>query len=76
LGQATEAIEQCRLALLEDPLDQVALYRWIRALNMTGKPEDAARVPELMKRFSEIREKAKQQEAQKSRYRLFVGGPR
>ncbi len=72
-GQVTDSMEQCRLALAEDPLDEVALYRLIRASRMTGKAEDAARIPELMKQFSETREKLKQREAQKSKYRLFVG---
>jgi tetratricopeptide (TPR) repeat protein len=71
-GDVPRAIDQCRQALREQPLDQVALYRLIRALKMTGKPEDAAEVQNLLKRFSEAREKSVKQEAAENRYQLFV----
>lgn len=73
-GQAAQAIEQCQLALRDNPADEVALYRLIRALKSTGKKEDAEQVPGLLKRFSEIRQKARQKEAQEHGYRLVEEG--
>lgn len=69
-GESDKAIEQCRLALRDRPDDEMALYRLIRALQSSGRPEAAAQVPALLKRFTALREEARKRDAQASRYRL------
>jgi tetratricopeptide (TPR) repeat protein len=69
-GQIDRAIEQCRLALRGDPTDATALYRLIRALQKSNKPGDAEQIPALLKRFNEVRQQARKQEAEEARYRL------
>jgi tetratricopeptide (TPR) repeat protein len=74
-GDLDKAIEHCRLALRDDPLDEMALYRLIRALQSSGRPDAAAEVPALLKRFSALREEGRQREALESKYRLVEGAP-
>lgn len=74
-GEVEKAIEQCRLALRDNPSDEMALYRLIRALQSSGRPEAAAEVPALLKRFTALREEARQRQAQESKYRLVEGAP-
>jgi tetratricopeptide (TPR) repeat protein len=71
-GETQKAIEQCRLALRDDPADEIALYRLIRALQSGGGP-GAAEVPALLKRFTEIRQQNQQKQAQEGKYRLVEG---
>jgi tetratricopeptide (TPR) repeat protein len=74
-GQVDQAIRQCRLALRDDPSDEMALYRLIRALQSSGRPEAASEVPALLKRFASVRREAQQRQAQESQYRLVEGAP-
>jgi len=74
-GEVEKAIEQCRLALRDNPSDEMALYRLIRALQSSGRPDPAAEVPALLKRFTVLRDQARQRQAQESRYRLVEGPP-
>jgi tetratricopeptide (TPR) repeat protein len=74
-GQVEKGIEQCRLALRDDPSDEMALYRLIRALQSTGRPDAAAEVPSLLKRFKTIREEARQRQELESKYRLVEDKP-
>jgi tetratricopeptide (TPR) repeat protein len=73
-GEVDQAIEQCRLALRDDPADDMALYRLIRALQSSGRPDALAEVPALLKRFAALREDARQRQALESKYRLVEEG--
>jgi tetratricopeptide (TPR) repeat protein len=69
-GQVKLAIDQCRKVLRVTPHDPIALYRLMRALKMSNDPDNAKELPDVVRRFSEAREMARQKEAQESRYRL------
>jgi tetratricopeptide (TPR) repeat protein len=72
-GETDNAIEQCRLALRDNPSDEMALYRLIRALQSRGG-KDAAEVATLLKRFTELRDEVRRREAEESKYRLVEQG--
>jgi tetratricopeptide (TPR) repeat protein len=72
-GETDRSIEQCRLALRDNPSDEMALYRLIRALQSRGAKDDAAEVPALLKRFTALRDEARRREAEESKYRLVEG---
>jgi len=72
-GEMDKAIEQCRLALRDNPLDATALYRLIRALQKSGLAGAEREVPALLKRFNEVRQQLNNQEAEEGRYRLVAG---
>jgi len=74
-GELDKAIEHCRLALRDDPSDEMALYRLIRALQASGRPDAASEVPALLKRFTALREEVRQRQARESTYRLVDGTP-
>ena len=74
-GEVEKAIEQCRLSLRDDPSDEMALYRLIRALQSSGRQDAAAEVPALLKRFTALREEARQRQALESKYRLVEDIP-
>jgi tetratricopeptide (TPR) repeat protein len=73
-GQTGRAIEQCRLALRDNPSDATALYRLIRALQRSDKASDAAQIPALLTRFNEVRQELRKQEGEEARYKLLVEG--
>jgi tetratricopeptide (TPR) repeat protein len=68
-GESDKAIEQCRLALRDNPSDEQALYRLIRALQSSGRGE-VGEVPALLKRFTALREEAHRRQTQETQYRL------
>ncbi len=72
-GETDRSIEQCRLALRDDPSDEAALYRLIRELQSRRGKEDAAEVPALLKRFAALRDQARRREAEEGKYRLVEG---
>jgi tetratricopeptide (TPR) repeat protein len=72
-GETDRAIEQCRLALRDNPSDEMALYRLIRALQSRGGKDDAAEVRALLKRFTVLRDEARRREAEEGKYRLVEG---
>ena len=74
-GEMDKAIEQCRLALRDNPSDDMALYRLIRALQSSGREDMAAEVPALLKRFTALREEARQRQALENKYRLVSDTP-
>jgi tetratricopeptide (TPR) repeat protein len=74
-GEVEKAIEHCRLALRDDPADEMALYRLIRALQSSGRQDAQAEVPALLKRFTALREEARRREALESKYRLVEEHP-
>jgi tetratricopeptide (TPR) repeat protein len=74
-GRVDLAIEQCRLVLRDSPEDTVAIYRLIRALKNTGKPEDAEEIPGLLKRFNQARQVANQREARENRFKIIEAAP-
>ncbi len=57
-GQTARAIEQSRLALRDNPSDQVALYHLIQALRNAKDPK--GEVPTLVKRLAALREESQQ----------------
>jgi tetratricopeptide (TPR) repeat protein len=67
-GQYQEAIEQCRKVLVSNPDDQTAVYRLIQALRKTGQTKE---IPDLLQRLAKMREKATQDERERSRYHLY-----
>jgi tetratricopeptide (TPR) repeat protein len=69
-GEVEKAIEQCRLALRDDPADEMALYRLIRALQSSGREDAEAEVPALLKRFTALRAEARQRQSTENKYRL------
>jgi tetratricopeptide (TPR) repeat protein len=69
-GQTVKAITQCRLTLKDDPDDQVALYRLIRALRAENATRYDAEISQLLHRLAQVREQAKQREVQTSQYKL------
>jgi tetratricopeptide (TPR) repeat protein len=73
-GQTNLAIQECRRVLSGNPHDPVALYRLMRALKISGDPEDAKEIPDLLRRFDEARKLASQQEALENRYKLVESG--
>lgn len=73
-GQTRLAIEQCRRVLSDNPNDPVALYRLMRALKISGDPEDAKQIPDLLRRFDDARKLASRQEALENRYKLVEAG--
>lgn len=73
-GQTGRAIEQCRLALRDNPSDPTALYRLIRALQRSDKASDAAQIPALLTRFNQLREEIRKKEGEQDRYQLLVEG--
>ncbi len=73
-GETKLAIEQCRRVLSASPNDPVALYRLMRALKISGNPEDAKQIPDLLRRFNEARKLASQQDALENRYKLVEAG--
>jgi tetratricopeptide (TPR) repeat protein len=72
-GDTDRAIEQCRLALRDNPSDEMALYRLIRALQSRGRKGDAAEVPALLKQFAALRDEARRREAEEGKFRLVEG---
>lgn len=74
-GRTDLAIQQSRNALRDNPTDQMALYRLIRALQKSGRKENAAEIAALLKRFRQVRTQAQKQEAEASRYRLVEQNP-
>ncbi|MGA3027880.1 MAG: tetratricopeptide repeat protein [Bryobacteraceae bacterium] len=73
-GQTGRAIEQCRLALRDNPLDATAIYRLMRALQKSDKAGDAAQIPALLARFNEVRQQLSKQEDEEARYKLVLEG--
>ncbi len=67
-GNNREAIEQSRLAFHYDPTDQTALYHLILALKKDGQ---AAQLPELTKKLTELRERAREKESSEHKYALI-----
>ena len=72
-GEVEKAIEQCRLALRDDPMDEMALYRLIRALQSSARADRAAEVQTLLKRFAAVREEGRKRQIQETQYRLVEG---
>ena len=74
-GDIDHAIEQCRLALRDNPSDATALYRLIRALQRSGRPGAAGEIKILLGRFNEVRNELRKKEAEEGRYKLVEGAP-
>jgi tetratricopeptide (TPR) repeat protein len=66
-GRYPEAIEQCRKALDSDPNNQTVVYYLIQALRKTGNNGE---IPELLKRFAQLREQALTKDRERYRYKL------
>jgi tetratricopeptide (TPR) repeat protein len=70
-GQSARAIEQSRLALHDNPSDQVALYHLIQALRNARDPK--GEVPGLVRRLAALREES-QQVPTGTKYKLYEPG--
>jgi tetratricopeptide (TPR) repeat protein len=68
-GNPNAAIEQCRRALANDPADQMAIYRLIRALNAAGS-SSRTEIAELTRRLGRVRQAEQAREQQVGRFRL------
>ena len=66
-GRYSEAVEQCRKALEQDPKDQTALYHLIQGLRKTG---DKTEIPDLLKRLAQLRKQTAHEESQRYQYKL------
>jgi tetratricopeptide (TPR) repeat protein len=66
-GRNDLAIEQCHVALRDSPSDQAALYHLILALRSTGHTDE---IQTLSKQLSDLKQQARQKEADTKRYRL------
>jgi tetratricopeptide (TPR) repeat protein len=73
-GQATLAIEQCRLALRANPSDQEALYHLIQALRQSGKGSKAETAA-LVNRLADVRRESRAQEGSANQYKLYEPAP-
>jgi tetratricopeptide (TPR) repeat protein len=69
-GQTERAIEQGRMALRENPSDQVAAYHLLQALRKTKDPH--GEIPGLVKRLAELRAESHQQESSANKYKLYI----
>jgi tetratricopeptide (TPR) repeat protein len=69
-GKYDLAIEQCRVAMRDDPSDQTAIYHLIVALRHT--PGDAAHneIPALVKQLAQLQQSSLQQETDRKRFSL------
>jgi tetratricopeptide (TPR) repeat protein len=70
--QTAKAIEQCRLALRENPSDQVATYHLLQALRKGKDPQ--GEIPGLVKRLAALREESQKQETTRIQYKLYEPG--
>jgi tetratricopeptide (TPR) repeat protein len=70
--QTAKAIEQCRLALRENPSDQVATYHLLQALRKGRDPQ--GEIPGLLKRLADLREESQKQETAGIKYKLYEAG--
>jgi tetratricopeptide (TPR) repeat protein len=71
-GQIAKATEQCRLALQENPSDQVALYHLLQALRKGNDPR--GEIPALVKRLAALREESQKREGSTIKYKLYEPG--
>jgi tetratricopeptide (TPR) repeat protein len=71
-GQTERAVEQCRLALRDNPRDQVAIYHLLQALRNTKDPN--GEVPELVKKLAALREESQKHSATETQYKLYEPG--
>jgi tetratricopeptide (TPR) repeat protein len=71
-GQTERAAEQCRLALRDNPKDQVAMYHLLQALRKTKDPK--GEVPELVKKLAALREESQKQDVTETQYKLYEPG--
>ncbi len=66
-GDYSEAADESRKALRQDPKDQTALYHLIQALRKTGDKND---IPDLLKRLALLRKQAAHEQSERYRYKL------
>jgi len=69
-GDLQATVEECRLALRDDPSNQVAMYHLIQALRREGQ---TAEIPELLRRLAVEREAARKKEESEGNYKLVEG---
>jgi tetratricopeptide (TPR) repeat protein len=71
-GQNEQAIEQSRLALRDNPSDQVATYHLLQALRKTKDSRNE--IPGLVKKLAALREQSQKPDGVGVRYRLYEPG--
>jgi tetratricopeptide (TPR) repeat protein len=67
--QTEKAMEQCRIVLLSNPKDQVALYHLLLALRKTNDPN--REIPEIVNRLAVLREESQNQSNSGTKYKLY-----
>jgi tetratricopeptide (TPR) repeat protein len=74
-GQYDLAIEQCQLALMSDPGDQTAIYHLIVAYRHSGRADQRAKIPVLVKQLADLQKTARQKETERKGFRLVEEQP-
>jgi tetratricopeptide (TPR) repeat protein len=69
-GQYKLAIEQCRIAMHDEPSDQTAIYHLIVALRHSPGEGAHSEIPALVKRLSALQQSSLQQETDRKRFSL------
>jgi tetratricopeptide (TPR) repeat protein len=69
-GKLTEAEEQCRIALRENPSDEKAVFYLIRVMHASGK-DPHGELPALTRRMSELLAQKRNNETTENRYKLY-----
>jgi tetratricopeptide (TPR) repeat protein len=69
-GRPSQAIEQSRLALADDPNDRSAVFHLISGLR-TSQGSNQEEIQRLVKRLAELEERERKQEAQRNRFMLI-----
>jgi len=73
-GQNELGIEQSRLALRDNPSDQVATYHLLQGLRKTKDSRNE--IPGLVKKLATLREESQKPDGVGVRYRLYEPGSR
>jgi len=70
-GQYDKAIEQCHLALRDQPDDQIAMYHLLIALRHSGGAEHQDEIDSLVSGLSELKKTARKDENQRKRFKII-----
>lgn len=69
------AIEQSRIALRANPVDQMAIYHLIVALRHGGQVQERAEIPALVKQLAGLQDSSRKQETDRKRFKLVEQAP-
>jgi|CZKL01.1.fsa_nt_gi tetratricopeptide (TPR) repeat protein len=74
-GHNDKAIEECRLALHDQPNDQVAMYHLLIALRHAGGTDHSGEIESLVARLSELKKSSRSEESQHKRFKIVEQEP-